>query len=100
MDDNLVRLPATETVTRPPADSVGASVQVEAVNAAHARVSWQAAANASSYVVRRAESPDMSGAIDLGQTAGTFLEDADALTNAKNYFYRVISQNPCGQQTP
>ncbi|MEE4298266.1 MAG: hypothetical protein V2J24_02390, partial [Pseudomonadales bacterium] len=79
-DPNTLRLSGVETTVQPPPVSPGASLDVEKVGAAHARLAWDATLNTSHYVVRRSESADFSGAQDLGQTADTVFEDEDALT--------------------
>ncbi len=99
-DSNLVRLEGRETITRPPAGSPGQSLELRAVGDAHARLSWSATQDTDHYLVRRSESPDFSSPIDLGSSTDPLLEDENALTNAKNYFYRLVAVNPCGDETP
>jgi hypothetical protein len=99
-DGNLVRLPATETVSQPLPPSLGASLQVTTVGFAHARLSWDAVAGADHYVVRRGEVPDFGSAVEIGTTSGTLFEDVDAVNDGYSYFYKVNSANACGQETP
>ncbi len=100
VDDNDNRLSAIETTSRPPAGSPGNSLMVEKVNDVHARLSWQPTADTSYFIVRRSESPQMSGAVDIDQTTQTWSDDREALTNAKHFYYKVVAVNPCGQETP
>ncbi|MDQ7006621.1 MAG: S8 family serine peptidase [Acidobacteriota bacterium] len=100
LDDNDNRLSAIDTTSRPAAGSPADSLRVAKVNDAHARLSWQPTPDTAHFIVRRSESPDMAGALDLGQTPETWIEDRDALTNAKHFFYKVVAVNPCGQETP
>jgi len=80
--------------------SVGQSVRVTAVGQAHVRLSWDPVAGASGYVVRRSENTNFESAEDLGSTAVTFYEDANAATDGNFYLYRVFAVNACGEETP
>ena len=100
MDTNLVRRAGTETIDRPPAGSPGASVRTTGVNHAHVRLDWSPVAGAAFYRVLRAENPDMSGALVIGEPAAPPFEDRDAWTSARSYYYRIVAVNPCGVETP
>jgi hypothetical protein len=99
-DANTVRVSGRETTTRPTPGSPGDSLRLSRVGGAHVRLTWEPAADASHYVVRRSESADYSDPEDLGETAETLFEDEDAQTNAKLYLYKVYAANPCGEETP
>jgi len=99
-DDNLVRLSAIETLSQSAPAGLGGSVRARGVGAAHVQLSWDAAAGADHYVVRRSSSPDFTGAVELGSTEGTLYEDVDALLNEHAYFYRVFPVNACGEEAP
>jgi hypothetical protein len=98
-ESNVVRQSAIETSTRPPAASPGGSLDVDALNHTHLRLSWGATAGTAFYRVYRSESPDMSNAQVIGETSATQFEDAGAGANLKRYYYRVVSVNPCGLET-
>jgi hypothetical protein len=100
MDDNLARLLARETTTRPPAGSPEDSVRVDDVGHVHLRLSWREAAATSFYRVYESSRPDMSDATVLAETPEPFAEDEDELTRGGNVFYRVVAVNPCGAETP
>ena len=100
MDDNDTRLSGMETITRPPAASPGATLRLSKINDAHVRLEWLSTAETSFYRLRRSESPEMVDPIVIAETSEVSFDDASALTNAKAYFYRLVSVNPCGQETP
>jgi serine protease AprX len=99
-DGNLLRVAGTETIEQPTPGSPGASLQVSLVGEAHVRLEWSHATDAHHYVARRSESRDFADPIDLGETPETFMEDQDAATNAKVYYYKVYAANACGAETP
>ena len=94
-DQNLVRLPGTETVDRPDPGLVDGSLRADPVNHAHVRLSWAAVPNADRYRVQRGLRADLADAILLGETAQTTFEDAGALTDLRTYFYRVTALGAC-----
>ncbi|RMG45520.1 MAG: hypothetical protein D6718_07215 [Acidobacteria bacterium] len=100
VDGNLVRRSGVETSSRPPADSPGDSLRAGRWGHAHVRLTWNAASGASFYRVLRGARPDLSDGIVIGEPAEPRFDDEGALTDARAYFYRVVSVNPCGAETP
>jgi hypothetical protein len=97
-DGNLVRLGATETVSRPLPDPVGATLLVGTVGGAHVRLEWSAAGGAEAYRVRRSESPDFSGAVELGTVETLLYEDQGAAPEPGLYTYLVSALDACGRE--
>ena len=95
-DGNLIRLSATETISQPPASSVGSTLQVASVGGAHVRLTWDPAIGADHYVVRRSLSPDFSSPEEIGTTTGVLFEDVNVAFDGNLYFYKVFAANACG----
>jgi hypothetical protein len=96
-DGNLVRLGATETVSRPLPGPVGDSLRLGSVGGAQVRLEWTDAPGAASYLVRRSASPDFSGAVELDQVEALLYEDEGAALEPGLYTYRVFSVDACGR---
>jgi len=94
-EQNVARVPGTETVDRPDPGLVDGSLRADPVNHAHVRLTWAAVPNAARYRVQRGQRADLADAALLGETAGTTFEDAGALTDLKTYFYRVTALGAC-----
>jgi hypothetical protein len=99
LDDNLVRVRVSETTDQPVPDEVEA-VDVELLNDAHVRVSWQPVSGATAYRVYRATQPDGSDRGLLGETTELYLDDVGAGANKVNYFYDVVAINACEVEGP
>jgi hypothetical protein len=99
-DGNLIRLSATETIDQPPAASVGPTLRGIPVGSAHVRLTWDPAAGADHYVVRRSLFPDFGSPEEIGVTAETMFEDANVAFDDNLYFYKVFAANACGEETP
>ncbi len=100
MDTNLVRVEGLETVTRPAAGSPGTGLRVVNVGKAHVRLEWAPSIDTAFTRVYRADNPQMSGASAIGETPELIYEDEGAAATPGIYFYRIVSVNPCGQETP
>ncbi len=99
-EDNLVRMPATETLTQPLPTDPGDSLRVLAVGQTHVRLSWTPAPGAVEYSVRRSPSTDFDAPVEIGTTSGLFFEDVNAVLDGSSYSYRVFPLNACGQEAP
>lgn len=97
-DGNLVRIGATETTSLSLPSPVGSTLGMSVVGGAHVRLEWAAAAGADHYVVRRATLEDFSDAVDLGTTTATVFEDASAVADPTDTFYRVRAIDACGRE--
>ena len=98
VDGNLVRVAVSETTSRPDPAEVG-GVMVDLVGYAHVRLSWDPAANATSYAVYRSTTPD-GGFTLLAETSETFYEDRNQGDRQDTYYYRVRAKNACGTEGP
>lgn len=98
VDGNAIRVSVSETTSRPTPDPV-AGVRIALVGYAHVRLSWDAAAGATEYVVYRSPQPD-EGFTSQGQTAETAWEDQSEGGTSDSYFYLVRGMNPCGTEGP
>lgn len=96
-DANVVRMAGRDEVSQPPPASVGASVRLEALNAAHVGISWSSASGAASYRVYRAASP--SGPWNrVAEVEATSWEDRDAMGTGADAFYAVRAADACGNE--
>jgi hypothetical protein len=99
VDDNAVYVPVTETTSRPtPAAIAGLAVLRPSLS--HVRLSWPAAAGASSYRVFRSLSPAPGDFGVLGEAGGLSYDDLGSGATLENYFYLVRGLNPCGTEGP
>ena len=98
MDQNLVRMHADETTSRPLPDAVD-SLQLTMINRAHVRLSWQSAGGAASYRIYRSESAE-NGFELQDDVDGLLFEDLNQAGDARSYFYLVESANACGDELP
>jgi hypothetical protein len=98
VDGNDAYVTVSETTSRPLPGEV-TTVRVDMVNHAHARVSWQAVSDATSYRVYRSESAQ-TGYVQVGESTGLYWEDLNQSANGNSYYYRVVGVNACGQEGP
>ncbi len=98
IDDNLFYAVVTETTTRPDPDEV-MTVQVNMINYAHVRLSWEATYGASTYRIYRSDDPQ-SGYILLGETDELVFDDNNEGGNSNSYYYKIKGVNACGQEGP
>ena len=99
LDDNLVYASAANETSQPAPGTVGDSLRIEAINGAHARLTWSPAPDAAGYRVDRAGSPESPPTI-LGTTTELSFEDHGALGNSADGYYRVIAIDACGNDGP
>ena len=98
MDQNLARVHADETTSRPLPDAVD-TLRLTMVNHAHVRLSWQSAGGAASYRIYRSESA-ADGFVLQDDVDGLLFEDLNQAGDARSYFYLVESANACGDEAP
>jgi hypothetical protein len=99
VDDNAVYVPVTETTSRPTPGAI-AALAVSRPSLSHIRLSWPAAANATSYRVFRSLSPTPSDFGVLGEAGGLTYDDLGSGATLESYFYLVRGLNPCGTEGP
>jgi hypothetical protein len=99
VDDNAVYVPVEQTTSRPLPSPVN-TLRVALVARTHVRLSWDAAANASSYSVYRSLAPQPAGFSKLGSAGALLYDDLGAAAAGPSYFYLVRSANACGQEAP
>ena len=75
-------------------------MRVIPVGSAHVRLSWEPVAGADRYLIRRSGSPTFDNVMEIGSTAATFFEDANAATDGDFRAYRVFAVNNCGEEAP
>jgi hypothetical protein len=98
-DANLVRAHAVDQLSQPAPGDLGGSLRAAVINAAHVHLSWPAVAGAASYHVERAQGP--AGPFTrIADVAGTSYDDANALGNSANFYYRVHAADSCGNEGP
>jgi hypothetical protein len=97
-DANQQYVAVSETTSTPdPAEVTG--VLAELINFAHVRLSWDAAAAATSYRIYRSDTPD-SGFLLIDETSESSWDDLDQGGNANSFFYRIVGVNACGVEGP
>ncbi|MBP7149263.1 MAG: S8 family serine peptidase [Acidobacteria bacterium] len=99
VDGNTVYAATTDTLTQPTPAEVG-GVGAGLVARSHLRLSWEAAAAATSYSVYRSTSPAPGSFTSVAQTPDLFWDDEGQGTNAQTYFYLVRGANTCGNEGP
>jgi fibronectin type 3 domain-containing protein len=98
-DANTVYAAVSETTSQPLPPEVG-TVRVDLVAHSHVRLEWDAVADATSYRIYRATSPQPDQFGLLSETDGTVFEDVGEGANANTYYYKVVPVNACGQAGP
>jgi hypothetical protein len=78
---------------------VGASLRVDPVNRAHARLTWSATPDAAVYHVYRNGSPD--GPFNLAaESESVRYEDPDVYGDGQTWYYLVRASDACGNEGP
>jgi hypothetical protein len=96
-DANLVYGVATDETSQPPPGEVGATLRVDGVNRAHARLTWAATPDAAAYHVYRAATPD--GIYDrVADGPATVHEEQDVFGDSQNWYYLVQAADACGNE--
>jgi hypothetical protein len=98
-DGNLVRVAATDATSQPWPGDVGATLLVDNVNDAHARLTWTGTADAADFHVYRATAPDTGFGL-AGQTAEPWYEDRDVFEDSRSWYYLVRAADACGNEGP
>jgi hypothetical protein len=98
-DSNLIRLSARDQTSQPAPGSVGSSLSVSTVNAAHARLTWASIPTAAVYRVYRAQLPQ-GPFTKIAEVTGTTFDDAGALSNSASFYYSVRAADSCGNEGP
>lgn len=99
VDANLVRVATRDETSQPPAGSVGESLRVATVGAAHVRLAWDAAAGAARYHVLRSAMAS-AGFAQLADVPGTSFEDRGEATVPATRYYLVRGVDLCGSEGP
>jgi fibronectin type 3 domain-containing protein len=98
-DSNLIRLAARDQTSQPAPGSVGATLSVSPVNAAHARLRWASIPTAAVYRVYRAQLPQGPFS-KIAEITGTTFDDANAFSNSASFYYSVRAADSCGNEGP
>jgi hypothetical protein len=98
-DSNLVRLSARDQTSQPAPGSVGSTLSVSPVNAAHARLTWASIQTAAVYRVYRAQLPQ-GPFTKIAEVTGTTFDDANAFSNSASFYYTVRAADACGNEGP
>jgi hypothetical protein len=99
-DTNTVYIQTRDSTSVPAPGDVGATLRVKKINDVHVQLSWQAAANAVSYRIYRADNPQMTGAVLIGSVTRLFFDDIGELMIASSRYYGVKAVNACGIEGP
>jgi len=99
MDANLVYGVAWNATSQVPPGDVGASLQVDDVNLAHARLSWSELPDAAAYRVYRSGTPQAIVELEA-ETGETLFEDADVFADGQSWYYLVEAVDACGNEGP
>jgi subtilisin family serine protease len=97
VDDNLVQASVVDETAQPLPGSIGESLRVTPINAAHVRLTWSAAVDAATYHVYRATSPDGPFTL-VGDVAETLFDDVDQMAAGASAYYEVRAADACGNE--
>ncbi|MEW5806202.1 MAG: hypothetical protein AB1756_02460 [Acidobacteriota bacterium] len=100
VDDNTVYISVKDATSQPIPGDIGSTLRLQKINAVHLRLTWDAAANATTYNIYRADNPQMTGAVKIGSTSNLFYDDTGELTKMDKRYYKVKAANSCGQEGP
>ena len=98
-DTNSIYIAARDDTAQAAPGDVGATLFVDPVAAAHARLTWSTASGAATYAIRRSGQPDANFAPG-GQTASTQFDDLDVLPDGQTWYYLVQAVDACGNPGP
>jgi hypothetical protein len=94
-DANLVHVGAVDETSQPDPGTVGETLRVDPVNAAHTRLTWIGSGTAATYHVYSSAIPD-GGFVQVATTVAPLYEDAGALGNGVPSYYLVVAADACG----